>query len=419
MNKLLENLSIDKNVLEKVIEVENNLQNVYNQIDNIAFLNSLKIIEAFKCENISESVFASSTGYGYNDIGREKIESVFARILGAEDALVRTQIISGTHALTVALFAFLRPGDTLLSISGLPYDTLHEVIGIKENQSSLKSFGINYDQIDLINNDFDYEKIKMYLESNAVKLIEIQRSKGYSTRKSLTIDKIEKVVKLIKEVSSQTIIMIDNCYCEFVEDKTPLEVGADVIVGSLIKNLGGGIAPNGGYIAGRKDLVHLAAERLNVPGEGKEVGPTLGQNKNILMGLYEAPSVVASSLKTAILTSKLLEDLGYKVEPRYAEKRADIVQNIFFGNREDLIKYCEGIQSASAIDNNAVPMPTQMPGYDDEIIMASGSFTQGSSIEISCDGPLRDPFIAYQQGGLTYEYGRIAVLVAVSKMLNK
>ena len=419
MNKLMESLQINQNVYDMVLNAEKSLQSKYEEINQIAFENSLKIIEAFKSENITESVFGSSTGYGYNDLGREKIENVFAKVLGAEDALVRTQMISGTHALTVALFAFLRPGDTMLSITGLPYDTLHEVIGIKENNSSLKSYNINYEQVDLVDDDFDYEKIKNILTNKRIKLIEIQRSKGYSTRKSIGIDKLKNVIKLIRDISPETIIMVDNCYCELVERITPLEVGADIIVGSLIKNLGGGIAPNGGYIAGRKDLVSLAAERLNVPGEGKEVGPTLGQNKNILMGLYNAPSVVASSLKTAILTSKVMEELGYYVEPSYNDNRVDIVQNIFFGNRDDLIKYCEGIQNASAIDSNALPVPTAMPGYDDEIIMASGSFTQGSSIEISCDGPLREPFIAYQQGGLTYEYGKIAVMVAVSRILNK
>ena len=419
MNNLLNDLNIDIKIYDLVNKAEGELKDIFKQIDDTAFLNSLKVINAFKDENVSESDFASTTGYGYNDLGRDKVERVFANVLKAEDALVRSQIISGTHALTVALFAFLRPNDTLLSISGLPYDTLHEVIGIKENNSSLKSFGINYDQIDLIDNDFDYEKIKEYLINNKVKLIEIQRSKGYSQRKSITLDKIEKVCNLIKKISKDTIIMIDNCYCEFVENKTPLEVGADIIVGSLIKNLGGGIAPNGGYIAGRKDLVHLASERLNVPGEAKEVGPSLGQNKNILMGLYQAPKVVAAALKTAVLTSKVLADLGYKVEPGFSDQRADIVQNIFFGNKEDLIRYCQGIQLGSAIDNNALPMPTDMPGYDDQIIMASGSFTQGSSIEISCDGPLRDPFITYQQGALTYEYGKIAILVAITRLINK
>jgi len=419
MNKLLENFKIDENIIKIVKDGEKELESIFNRIDEIEFLNSLKVINAFKEENLSESDFFGSSGYGYNDIGRDKIERIFANILGGEDALVRNQFISGTHALTVTLFGLLRPNDTLLSITGLPYDTLHEVIGIKENNSSLKSFGVNYEQIDLIDNDFDYKKIKETLKTKKIKVIEIQRSKGYSTRKSLTIEKIKKVIEEIKNIDKDVIIMIDNCYSEFVESISPLDVGADIIVGSLIKNLGGGIAQNGAYVAGRKDLVELISERLTVPGEGKEVGPSLGANKEFLLGLYHAPYVVASSLKTAILTSYLLEKLGYNVEPKYNEERADIVQNIIFGNREDLIKYCEGIQSASAVDANASPIPTDMPGYDDQIIMASGSFTQGSSIEISCDGPLRNPFIAYQQGGLTYSYGKLAVMVAASKIAKK
>jgi len=419
MNKLLENFKIDENIIKIVKDGEKELESIFNRIDEIEFLNSLKVINAFKEENLSESDFFGSSGYGYNDIGRDKIERIFANILGGEDALVRNQFISGTHALTVTLFGLLRPNDTLLSITGLPYDTLHEVIGIKENNSSLKSFGVNYEQIDLIDNDFDYKKIKETLKTKKIKVIEIQRSKGYSTRKSLTIEKIKKVIEEIRIIDKDVIIMIDNCYSEFVESISPLDVGADIIVGSLIKNLGGGIAQNGAYVAGRKDLVELISERLTVPGEGKEVGPSLGANKEFLLGLYHAPYVVASSLKTAILTSYLLEKLGYNVEPKYNEERADIVQNIIFGNREDLIKYCEGIQSASAVDANASPIPTDMPGYDDQIIMASGSFTQGSSIEISCDGPLRNPFIAYQQGGLTYSYGKLAVMVAASKIAKK
>lgn len=419
MNKYLNTFNIDDRVVELVKQAEKELKIIFDNIDNNCFLNSLKVLSAFKEEGISESDFSSTTGYGYNDIGRDKIERVFAKVLSAEDALVRNQFISGTHALTVALFAYLRPNDTMLSITGLPYDTLHEIIGIKENNSSLKSFGINYEQIDLINDDFDYEKIKETLEKKKIKLIEIQRSKGYSTRKSITIDKIEKVIKAIRSIDENVIIMVDNCYCEFVENITPLEVGASVIVGSLIKNLGGGIASNGAYIAGKKELIELAGQRLTAPGEGKEVGPSLGANREFLMGLYHAPSAVASSLKTAILASKVLETLGYNVEPKYNDNRADIVQNIIFGNREDLIKYCEGIQLSSAIDSNALPEPTDMPGYDDKIIMASGSFTQGSSIEISCDGPIREPFIAYEQGGLTYEYGKIAIMTAISRILNK
>lgn len=418
MNNYFDVFNISKEVFNLVIECEKELKDIFSEIDEKSFNNSLKVLTAFKEEGLSESDFSTTTGYGYNDIGRDKIERIFSRILKADDALVRNQFISGTHALTVALFAYLRPNDTLLSISGLPYDTLHEIIGIKDNPSSLKSYNINYEQIDLINDEFNYEKIKQVLKNKKIKLIEIQRSKGYSTRKSIDIEKVEKVIKEIRSIDKDVIIMVDNCYCEFVEDITPLEVGADIIVGSLIKNLGGGIATNGAYIAGRKDLVELAAERLTAPGEGKEVGPSLGANREFLLGLYHAPSVVASSLKTAILASKALEKLGYKVEPKYSDKRVDIVQNIIFGNSKDLISYCEGIQLASAVDSNALPEPTEMPGYDDKIIMASGSFTQGSSIEISCDGPLRDPYIAYEQGGLTYEYGKIAVMSAISRIFN-
>lgn len=397
---------------------ENELKDVFKQIDKQAFENSCKVLDAFHHNKLSESSFNSTTGYGYGDLGREKIEKVFAEVLGAEDALVRNQFISGSHALNVCFFALLRPNDILLSISGTPYDTLHEVIGIKENPSSLKSFGIKYDEIDLIDNDFDYKKIEDYLKQNKVKVIEIQRSKGYSTRKSITIDKLEKVISFIKEIDENIIIMVDNCYCEFVEDKTPTEIGADIMVGSLIKNLGGFIAPNGAYIAGKKELVELCAERLTLPGEGREVGPTLGINKSILQGIYLAPSVVGSSLKVAILTSKVMDKLGYNVEPKYNEERSDIVQNIIFNDKLKLIKYVQGIQLGSAIDSFALPEPSDMPGYDDKIIMASGSFTQGSSIEISCDGPLREPYIAYQQGSVTYEYGKLAVIKAVDYLLK-
>lgn len=409
--------NINEELINLSKKVDEKIKDKIKEIDELCMYNSIKVLKAFHQNHISDVHFNSTTGYGYSDIGRDTIENVFSEVLGAEDSLVRSQFISGTHALTVTLFALLRPGDTLLSISGKPYDTLDEVIGLVENKSSLKSYGINYEQIDLIDNDFDYEKIAERVTKGNIKVIEIQRSKGYSTRESLTIDKLERVIKLIKEINKDIIIMVDNCYCEFVERKTPLEVGADIIVGSLIKNLGGGIAPNGAYVAGRKDLVDLAGERLTSPGQGKEVGPTLGINKSILQGLYMAPSVVASSVKTVIFTSGILEELGYKVSPKYNEPRADIVQNIEFGNAEDLIKYCQGIQMGSAIDSNAIPEPCDMPGYDDKIIMASGSFTQGSSIEISCDGPIRPPYIAYQQGGLTYEYGKLAVLIAIQNLI--
>lgn len=398
---------------------EKELVKEFENIDKIEYLNSKKVLNALWNNKVSEQVFNSTTGYGYDDLGRDVIEKVFAEVLDSEDALVRNQFISGSHALTVCLFALLRPNDLLLSITGTPYDTLHEVIGIKENASSLKSFGVKYDEISLKNNDFDYDKIAEYIKNNQVKVIEIQRSKGYSTRKSLTIDKLEKVINFIKDIDKNIIIMVDNCYCEFVEDKTPTGVGADVMVGSLIKNLGASIAPNGAYIAGKKELIELAGERLTLPGEGREVGPSLGINKAILQGLYFAPQVVASSLKTAVLTSKVMEKLNIEVEPTSNDKRADIVQSIFFKDREKLIKYCQGIQAGSPIDSYALPMPAPMPGYSDDVIMAAGTFTQGSSIELSCDGPLREPYIAYQQGSVSYFYGKIALKKALEFLLEK
>ena len=407
---------MDEKIIKLVNDSEKELDKEFKKIDEICEYNSLKVLNAFWNNKLSEAHFSQTTGYGYDDIGRDVIEKIYAEIFGAEDALVRSQFISGSHALTVALFAYLRPGDTMLSISGLPYDTLHEVIGIVPNDSSLKSFGVNYEQIDLINDDFDYEKIEERLKKSKIKLIEIQRSKGYSTRKSLSNSKIKKVIDLIRNYDKDVIIMVDNCYCEFVDKVSPIEMGADIIVGSLIKNLGGGIAPNGAYIAGKKRLVDLAGERLTLPGEGREVGPTLGINKQILEGLFFSPSVVASALKTAVLASKVLEELGYKVEPRYNDERVDIVQNIEFGNEEDLVKYCQGIQMASPVDSFAIPMPWDMPGYEDKVIMAAGTFTQGSSIELSCDGPIRKPYIAYMQGSLTYEYGKIAIIKAVSNL---
>ena len=414
-----EMLNIDEKIISLASDCEEELIPIYKEIENICTYNSMKVMNAFWSFEVNESAFHSTSGYGYNDVGRDVIEKIYAHIFKTEDALVRSQMVSGSHALSTTLFALLRPNDTLLSITGLPYDTLHEVIGIKENKSSLKSFGIHYEQIELVNDDFDYVNIENFLKTNKVKVIEMQRSKGYSTRKSITIDKVEKVIKFIKDIDKDIIIMVDNCYCEFVSKVEPSEVGADIVVGSLIKNLGGGIAPNGAYIVGRKDLIELCGERLTLPGEGRDVGPTLGINKSILQGLYFAPSVVASSLKTAIFTSLMLEKLGYEVEPKYNDKRADIVENIIFHNSNDLIKYCQGIQMGSPIDSAFLPVPGDMPGYEDQIIMASGSFTQGSSIELSCDGPLREPFIAYQQGGLTYEYGRIGVLKAIDNLLKE
>ena len=395
---------------------EDIIKDELKHIDDMVFLNSKKVLDAFKNENIAEYHFNSTTGYGYNDIGRDTIERVYSSIFKSEDALVRGQFISGTHALTVCLFGLLRPGDTMLSISGTPYDTLHEVIGIKDNPSSLKSFGVKYEEIDLVDNDFDYDKILDRVSINDIKMVYIQRSKGYSTRKSISIDKLERVIKKVRKVNKDVFIMVDNCYCEFVTTREPIEVGADICAGSLIKNLGGGIAPNGAYVVGRKDLINLVSERLTAPGEGKEVGPSLGMNKLLLQGLFIAPSVVGSALKTAILTSIVLEKLGYDVEPKYNEERVDIVQNIIFNNPDDLVSYTQGIQMGSPIDSNAIPTPSDMPGYDDKVIMAAGTFTQGSSIELSCDGPIRPPYIAYQQGGITYEYGKLGLISAIERL---
>lgn len=409
---------IMNNILKLIEEFESNNQEKFKELDDISFLNSKKVLTSFRENNVNALDFCGTNGYGYDDIGRDKIERIFADVLGGEDALVRPQLISGTHALTVCFFGLLRPGDTLLSINGKPYDTLDEVIGLRENPSSLKAFQVKYDQIALVNNDFDYNKIAAYLKTNLVKVIEIQRSVGYANRDTIDIEKIAKVCKLIKEVSPKTIIMVDNCYCEFVSTKEPLNVGADIMVGSLIKNLGAGIASTGAYIVGRKDLVSLCAERLTAPGEGKDIGPSLGLNRSFLQGLYQAPSAVKSSLKTGMLASFLLEKLGYEVHPRYNEKRSDIVTRVIFNNPNLLIKFVQGIQSASAIDSNVLPIPVATPGYDDEIIMASGSFTQGSSIEISCDGPIRSPYIAYLQGGITYDYGKLAIIKAIENILE-
>lgn len=405
------------NLEELITQTNLEIQEQLSQIDEIEQYNTNKVWQAFRKHNVIEAHFESSTGYGYNDFGRDTIEEIYSDIFKTEDALVRSQLISGTHALTVTLFGLLRPNDTLLSITGKPYDTLDEVIGLRENESSLKAFNIHYDQIDLKDNDFDYEKIKTYLEKHTPKVIAIQRSKGYSTRKTISISQLEKVISLIKTVNPKSIIMIDNCYCEFVSKKEPSEVGADIVVGSLIKNLGAGIATSGAYIVGQKKLIELVAERLTAPGEGKEIGPSFNMNKLFLQGLYFAPSVVCSSLKTAIFTSNIMSHLGYKVEPAYTDERSDIVQSIYFEDATKLIKYCQGIQEGSVIDSKAIIEPTDMPGYDDKIIMASGSFTQGSSIELSCDGPIRPPYVAYQQGALTYTYGKLGVITAIKKII--
>lgn len=407
-----------KRILEFVYKCEKNIQPELSKANQISLFNSMKVLKAFHDNQVSEAHLNGTTGYGYNDYGRDVLESIYKDVFRCEDALVRGQLISGTHALTVALFAMLRPGDTMLSITGKPYDTLDSVIGISENPSSLMSYGVKYEQVDLIDNEFDKESIYKVLLSKKIKLITIQRSKGYSLRESISIDKLARIIQDIRKIDKEVIIMVDNCYCEFVTYKEPTEVGADLVVGSLIKNLGAGIATNGAYICGKKSLVELCSERLNVPGQGKEVGPSGTNNRMFLLGLYLAPTVVASSIKTNILFSYVMEKLGYKVSPKFNETRSDIVLNIEFGSANKLIKFCQIIQASSAIDSHAVPLPSDMPGYNDQIIMASGSFTQGSSIEISCDGPLRPPYMAYLQGSLTYDYGKIAIINVLQEFME-
>lgn len=393
-----------------VKEVELSLSDDFKSLDDLCLFNSKRVLDAFHKYGVTTGDFNGTSGYGYGDIGRDKIEKIYAEVLGCESALVRNQFVSGTHALTVAFFGILRPGDTLLSISGLPYDTLHKVIGITDNDSSLKAFNIDFKCISLVDNDFDYDLIKKSL--NGVKMVHIQRSIGYSNRDTLSVSKVNNVIKFIKDINKDIIVMVDNCYCELCDYDN---INADLLVGSLIKNLGAGICNNGAYIAGKEKYVSLCAERLTSPGLGSEVGPSLGQNKYFLLGLYMAPRVVVSALKVKLFTKCLLEKLGYSC---INTSLNDIVLGIVFNDRENLIKYVRGIQANSAIDANFIPMPCEMPGYDSDIIMASGSFTDGSSIELSCDAPLREPYIAYQQGSLTYEYGKIGVVNAINHMLK-
>ena len=407
---------ISENLEKLSNEAEKEIKKEFEEIDKIRDINSIKVLKAMQESGLSALHLNTSTGYGIDEPGRDKIEEIYSKIFKSEDALVRSQLISGSHALAVTLQGLLRPGDTMLSITGIPYDTLQTVIGIgeKPSPSSLKSFNINYEQIDLVDNEFDTKKIVERLQKKDIKLVEIQRSLGYSTRKSLTIDKVENIIKEIKKVNNETIIMVDNCYCEFVSDKEPIEVGADIAVGSLIKNLGAGIATSGAYVVGKEELIALVADRLT--GLGKEIGPSMNQNTNYLKGLFFAPEVVASAVKTAVFASRMLEKLGYNTTPKYNEPRADIVQSIIFNDKDKLIKYCQGIQSGCPIDSYVTPIPSPMAGYEDEVIMAAGTFVDGATIELSCDGPIRPPYIAYMQGSLSYSYGKIGVLKAIEYM---
>ena len=392
----------------------------FREIDEIAQYNSEKVLSAFIGHNVSESHFTPSTGYGYGDRGREVLDEVLAQIFGCEDALIRYNFMSGTHAISTALFGVLRPGDEMVSLTGLPYDTLHSVIGLNGEPGcgSLKDFGIRYSQLDLdADGHVDYKAIPDAVRN--AKVAYIQRSRGYSLRDSLFVSDIEKIVKKVREGNPNAIIMVDNCYGEFVERMEPTQVGADIIIGSLIKNPGGGIAPTGGYIAGRHDLVELCAQRLSAPGVGKEIGCTLGNTRSLFMGLFFSPTVVASALKTATFASALFELLKYDVTPRYCEPRADIIQAIKLREPKALIAFCEGVQKGAPVDSYVTPEPWDMPGYESQVIMAAGAFTNGASIELSADAPLREPYAVWMQGGLTFETGKIGILLAAQSMLEK
>jgi len=417
---LYKELGISEKICNVANEVEEELKDIFKEIDKNCMQSSMKILKAFQDNKISTTDFHEVTGYGYYDGGREKLEKVYSQIFKAEDALVRPQIMSGTHALSISLFGLLKYGDTMISISGEPYDTLKCVIGIEgDSQNSLIKHGIKYEQIELVNNDFDYEVIADRVKQGNIKLIEIQRSRGYAQRKSLTIKQIEKVIKVIKEIDSNVIVMVDNCYGEFVEDKEPIEVGADILISSLMKNLGAGIATSGGYVVGRKDLVNSVAECLTAPCVGKELGANFNQLLSYYKGLFMAPTVVRSTLKTMIFASRMLEKFGFEnISPKYNEKRTDIIQTIDLMTEKNLIKFCQGVQKGSPIESYVTPVPDSMPGYPNPEIMAGGTFTPGATIELSCDGPLIPPYTAYMQGGLTYEYGKLGIMIAIENMLN-
>lgn len=412
---------IDKDLLAMAKESDSVLKDIYENINDICLYNSNRILSAFIENQVSYSDFADINGYGNYDEGRDKIERIFASVLGCEDALVRPQIMSGTNALYLTLSALLKHGDTMISISGDPYDSLQEMIGLYGNSSqSLKAYGVKYEQIDLVNDDFDDASILERLKENNVRLVEIQRSRGYSHRLSLSIAKIERIIKKIREVNKDVIIMVDNCYGELVEKREPGHVGADVVVGSLMKNLGGGIATTGGYIAGKKEWIHEVAERLTAPGIGKSLGANFNLNSSFLKGIFMAPNAVKSALKTAIFAAYMLEKLGYKnVSPAYDEKRTDIIQTLELGSEENLVNFTQGIQSTSPIDSFVRVLPAPMPGYPFDEVMAAGSFTQGSTIELSADAPMVEPFTSYIQGGLTFEYGKLSILLALTNMKNK
>lgn len=409
----------DPKLMELAAQAEENCRDAFRRIEETAEYCGAKVLKAFSDNRVSEPCFYGSTGYGYGDVGREVIDKVFAQVLGTEDALVRFNFVSGTHALSTALFGVLRTGDRIVSVTGKPYDTLEEVIGLagEKGNGSLMDYGVSYGQVDLLPDGTpDYEGITEAVKG--AKVAYIQRSRGYSLRPAFTVDDIEKMVKAIKKGEPDAVVMVDNCYGEFVEEREPSEVGADIIIGSLIKNAGGGIARTGGYIAGRSDLVELCSYRLTCVGMGKEVGCTLGMNREILLGLFMAPDVVAAALKTSAFTSELFTLLGYECSPRKDDKRGDIITAIQLGTAENLCAFCRGIQKGAPVDSFVAPEPWDMPGYTDQVIMAAGAFTMGASIELSADAPLREPYAVWMQGGITYTSGKLGVMLAAESLLS-
>lgn len=413
---LLKNYGIDRNIFELSKEVDRDIQPQFNRMREIREYNQLKVLNAMQEAQLSDNHFNWTTGYGYNDLGREKVEEIYARVFHTEDALVRPQIVNGTHALSLTIQGIVRPGDEILSITSAPYDTLQGVIGIREEVGCLKEFGVTYKQVEFLEDgNIDLEGAKAAINEKT-KLVILQRSKGYAWRKSLSIKDIEEAIKAVKSVREDLIVMVDNCYGEFLETKEPTDVGADVIAGSLIKNPGGGLALAGGYIVGKKELVELISYRLTSPGIGKECGLMFGTTRNILQGLFQAPYVVSQAVMGAVFCARLYEKLGYKVNPKYDDERSDIIQIVQLHGAEEVIKFCEGVQAAAPVDSFVTPIPWAMPGYDDEVIMAAGAFVQGSSIELSADAPIREPYNVYFQGGMTYDHSKMGSLKALERM---
>ena len=417
---VMEAFGVSRRSAELVAEAEKAISDKFKELEEISEINQLKVMRAFSDNRVSERHFMPTTGYGYDDDGRDTLDKIYSQVFGAEDALVRHNWVNGSHTLATMLYGVLRPGDTLLAITGKPYDTLEEVIGIagKEGNGSLKDFGINYEQIDLVDGEVDYNSVKRSLQSKKIRAVMIQRSKGYGWRPTYSAEKIGEIVSFVKGISPETICMVDNCYGEFADIKEPTDFGADLIAGSLIKNPGGGIAPTGGYIAGRRDLIELCSYRMTCVGIGRECGATLGFNRQAYQGLFMAPHTVLHAMKTATLCASVFSILGYDTDPKSNDGRHDIIQSVKFGDKDKMIAFIQGIQKGAPVDSFVVPEPWDMPGYQDRVIMAAGAFVQGSSIELSADAPLREPYIAYMQGGLTYESAKLGITVAVDNILR-